>query len=189
MRWKPWNVGPLPFLHPNNDRAGELRVVARCAFAFGRVASRLCGWTRDGAGEFGLGNAPLPAFGQLRVEPTPATASHAVAPFALRVPAKEAWPVVREAVAKLPRTRLVVATPTLLEAECRSAVFGFVDDLRLELRPQEGTIAVRSVSRLGYSDLGVNRRRVERLRDELVRQDVIGPRAAAAPLSTGSQAG
>ena len=108
---------------------------------------------------------------------------HAVAPFLLRVPAQEAWPVVREEVAKLPRTRLVVATPTLLEAECRSALFGFVDDLRLELRSGDGTIAVRSASRLGYSDMGVNRHRVEQLRQALVRRGVLWPRAAQPPHS------
>lgn len=188
MRWKPWNVGPLPFLHPNNDRAGELRVVARCALLLLGLLLGCAGGPAMAPESLDSGMPPCPPSDNC-VSSDARDSLHAVAPFALRVPAKEAWPVVREAVAKLPRTRLVVATPTLLEAECRSAVFGFVDDLRLELRPREGTIAVRSASRLGYSDLGVNRRRVERLREELVRQGVIGPRAAAAPLSTGSQAG
>ncbi len=43
-------------------------------------------------------------------------------------------------------------------------VFGFVDDVEFRLSPQEGVIHVRSFSRLGFSDLGVNRGRVERLR-------------------------
>jgi uncharacterized protein (DUF1499 family) len=60
-----------------------------------------------------------------------------------------------------------------LHAECASAVFGFVDDLELQLRASEGRIAVRSASRLGRSDLGVNRRRVEALRSELARQGVV----------------
>ncbi|MFQ5756728.1 MAG: DUF1499 domain-containing protein [Acidiferrobacterales bacterium] len=34
-------------------------------------------------------------------------------------------------------------------------------------------IAVRSASRIGYSDLGVNRRRVERIRAELRKQGVV----------------
>jgi uncharacterized protein (DUF1499 family) len=44
---------------------------------------------------------------------------------------------------------------------------GFVDDLELELRASEQLIAVRSASRLGWSDMGVNRRRVEELRRRL----------------------
>ena len=42
--------------------------------------------------------------------------------------------------------------------------FGFVDDVEFRLSPQEGVIHVRSASRLGFSDLGVNRGRVEELR-------------------------
>jgi uncharacterized protein (DUF1499 family) len=59
-----------------------------------------------------------------------------------------------------------------LHAECRSAVFGFVDDLELHLRRQSNSIAVRSASRLGYRDFGVNRKRVERLRAVLAAQGV-----------------
>jgi uncharacterized protein (DUF1499 family) len=64
-------------------------------------------------------------------------------------------------------------TPGYLHAECRSALFGFVDDLELHLRVSEGVIAVRSASRLGYSDLGVNRRRVEILRTSLINRGMV----------------
>lgn len=43
-------------------------------------------------------------------------------------------------------------------------VFGFIDDVEFRLSPQEAVIHVRSSSRLGISDLGVNRGRVEELR-------------------------
>ncbi len=43
-------------------------------------------------------------------------------------------------------------------------VFGFVDDVEFRLSPAERVIHVRSASRLGISDLGVNRGRVEQLR-------------------------
>jgi uncharacterized protein (DUF1499 family) len=48
-----------------------------------------------------------------------------------------------------------------------------VDDLELELRAGEGIIAVRSASRKGYSDFGVNRRRVENLREVLRRRGIV----------------
>jgi uncharacterized protein (DUF1499 family) len=53
------------------------------------------------------------------------------------------------------------------------AVFGFVDDIELHLRPVQGIIAVRSAARLGHSDFGVNRKRVEKLRLLLRNQGVI----------------
>ena len=65
---------------------------------------------------------------------------------------------------QLPRTRVIRLEPDYLHAECRSALMGFVDDLELYLRTDEGTIAVRSASRLGWSDMGVNRRRVDAVR-------------------------
>jgi uncharacterized protein (DUF1499 family) len=80
---------------------------------------------------------------------------------------------VRAAVAALPRTRIVADTETHLHAECKSAWFGFVDDLELALRSELGIIAVRSASRVGYFDLGVNRRRIESIRAGLAAQGMV----------------
>jgi len=55
------------------------------------------------------------------------------------------------------RTGYVWATYT-------SSVFRFVDDIEWLLDSNEGVYQVRSASRTGYSDLGVNLKRVERLR-------------------------
>ncbi|MGE5219566.1 MAG: DUF1499 domain-containing protein [Chloroflexota bacterium] len=101
-----------------------------------------------------------------------ADAAHRVAALELAVPAAQAWRAARAAVAALPRTRIAGESDGYLHAECSSAVFGFVDDLELHLRPPENIIAVRSAARLGYSDLGVNRRRVENLRASLIKQGV-----------------
>lgn len=79
----------------------------------------------------------------------------------------------RTLVAELPRTTIITQGPDYLHAECRSAVFGFVDDLELHLRPDKNTIAVRSAARLGYSDLGVNRKRIEDLRSKLTGRGAI----------------
>jgi uncharacterized protein (DUF1499 family) len=80
---------------------------------------------------------------------------------------------VKSAVGKLPRTIIARETEGYLHAECRSAFFGFVDDLELFLRADKKTIAVRSAARRGYSDFGVNRKRVENLRWSLRRAGVI----------------
>lgn len=85
----------------------------------------------------------------------------------------EGWRAARTAIDGLPRTQIVSSTDEYLHVECRSAVFGFVDDLELHLRPQEKLIAVRSAARLGHSDFGVNRKRVEGLRAVLRERGVI----------------
>lgn len=99
---------------------------------------------------------------------------HRVAAFPLALPPGEAWIAIRAAVQALPRTRIVKRTSDYLHAECRSKWFGFVDDLELHLRTaRDHVVAVRSASRIGYSDLGVNRARVEELRAELAQRGVI----------------
>jgi uncharacterized protein (DUF1499 family) len=97
---------------------------------------------------------------------------HAVAPLTFSGDPQVAWAAARAAVAALPRTTIADESPDYLHAECRSALFGFVDDLELLRRPDAGRIDVRSASRVGYSDLGVNRQRVERLREGLVEAGV-----------------
>ena len=86
---------------------------------------------------------------------------------------EQSWQQINSIITALPRTRIVTATNEYLHAECRSAVFGFTDDLELQLRPEEGRIEVRSLARLGYYDFGVNRKRVEQLRAILQKTGVI----------------
>ncbi len=89
------------------------------------------------------------------------------------LPGPGIWSRVVEVVEATPRTRVVSATDTYLHAEAKSLVFRFIDDLELLLKPEEGEIVVRSASRVGRSDLGVNRRRVERLRSDLQEAGII----------------
>ncbi len=98
---------------------------------------------------------------------------HHIKPFRLAGPPAEAWRMTQRLVATLPRTKIITDENNYLHAECRSALFGFVDDLELLVRPEEGMMSVRSAARLGYADFGVNRKRVEQLRSELLRKGVI----------------
>ena len=70
-------------------------------------------------------------------------------------------------VAATPRTVVVERTDGYLHAMASSRIFGFVDDLELYADPDHGMLQARSISRLGDSDLGVNRRRLEALKAEL----------------------
>jgi len=49
-------------------------------------------------------------------------------------------------------------------AECKSFFLGFVDDLEVYCDESKQQCFVRSASRLGYSDFGVNRKRIEKIR-------------------------
>ena len=98
--------------------------------------------------------------------------SHGVRPFKLAVEPDQAIPAIADALNSLPRVRIVAQDERYLRAEFTSAVFRFVDDLEFYAR-DTGTLGVRSASRVGYSDLGANRRRVENLRALLQQKAII----------------
>lgn len=62
------------------------------------------------------------------------------------------------------RVTVIRAEATYIHAEFRSALFGFVDDVEFHFDPP-GVIQMRSASRVGYSDFGVNRARVAAIRE------------------------
>ena len=62
------------------------------------------------------------------------------------------------------RVTIIEETPTYLRAEVRSLIFRFVDDVEFTLITNKGLIQIRSSARIGYTDFGVNRRRIERIR-------------------------
>ena len=102
-----------------------------------------------------------------------ADSAHQVEALQFSASPEDVWRGIREEVVRLPRTTIVEETADYIHAECASAVFGFVDDLELHLRPSVGIVAVRSASRIGYSDLGVNRQRVVDLRERLQIRGII----------------
>ena len=89
---------------------------------------------------------------------------HGMAPIPFSGSAEEAMQRVRKVIAGMPRARIVTAEGDYLHVEFRSAVFRFVDDVEFLVDPDEKVIHFRSASRVGYSDLGVNRRRMEQIR-------------------------
>lgn len=89
-----------------------------------------------------------------------------VRPLAVAGDPAVAFARLKAAVAALPRTTIVSATDDALHAVCRTRL-GFPDDFHARLRSSGREIDVRSASRWGWHDLGVNRRRVEGLRQML----------------------
>jgi len=96
-----------------------------------------------------------------------------VEPFNFKKDSNTSWDIVIKTIELLPRTKVVSADNSDIHAECKSMIFRFVDDLTLHLTPSTGIIHIRSASRIGYSDLGVNRRRVENLRKKLQQNGII----------------
>ena len=97
-----------------------------------------------------------------------AEARHRVEPFAVSGDGAAAFGRLKELLAGMPRTAIVAATEEYVHAVCRTRL-GFADDVECRLCSTDGVIHVRSASRLGYYDFGVNRARVEALRQRLQR--------------------
>jgi uncharacterized protein (DUF1499 family) len=66
-------------------------------------------------------------------------------------------------VRSFPRTAVITDTGSYLHAAFTSAVFRFVDDVEFLADDTAKVIHVRSASRLGTSDLGVNRKRIQQI--------------------------
>jgi uncharacterized protein (DUF1499 family) len=90
--------------------------------------------------------------------------AHRIEPLAHDGTPEEAMTRLKAALSALPRTRIVTETPDYLHAESTSLLFRFVDDVEFLLDRERKVIHFRSASRVGRSDLGVNRRRMEALR-------------------------
>ncbi len=91
-------------------------------------------------------------------------AAHRVEPLPLEGTPEEALGRLREIIEAMPGATVDEVGEGRLTARFRSRVFRFVDDLDLVVDAAAGVVHVRSASRVGYSDLGANRRRVEAIR-------------------------
>ncbi len=73
---------------------------------------------------------------------------------------------IKKVVAGMEGTTIVEEKDNYLYAEFKSKLMGYVDDVEFYL-DNANAVQVRSASRLGKSDLGVNRKRVEEIRSKL----------------------
>jgi uncharacterized protein (DUF1499 family) len=75
----------------------------------------------------------------------------------------EAKKSLRERVESLDRVKLTEDSGNYLRYEFRSTIFGFIDDVEFEFNETTKQVRVRSASRIGHSDFGVNRKRLEKI--------------------------
>lgn len=93
-------------------------------------------------------------------------------PIVLRDASDATWDAVVGVILSMPRIRLMTRDDRYLHVEQRTRFLRFVDDLELLLRP-DGELVVRSASRVGRGDFGVNTRRVESVRSRLTEAGLV----------------
>ena len=94
--------------------------------------------------------------------------SHFIEPIRLTVAPERGWDALKAVLQAMQRVKIVEESDGYIHAEATSRMFRFVDDVEFLMRPDGQFVDVRSASRVGYSDFGVNRRRIERIRQELM---------------------
>lgn len=91
------------------------------------------------------------------------SASSRIEPLTFKDPPEKAWGDLKETIRDM-GGEIQEEHDGYLWTTFTSRLFRFVDDVEFRMVSTDGIIHVRSASRVGYSDLGVNRRRVEKLR-------------------------
>jgi uncharacterized protein (DUF1499 family) len=94
---------------------------------------------------------------------------HHIDPFPVVGSPRESIARLKTLLAERRHVRLVAERPDYLHFEFRTPLCRFVDDVEFladATRPDAAVVQVRSASRLGYSDLGTNRKRIESIRRE-----------------------
>jgi uncharacterized protein (DUF1499 family) len=136
-----------------------------------------------GAGAAGLLQGPAPKLGvrEGRLKPpsrtpnsvssqaslypdSPQRAYAEIAPFPVRGDATASLARLAQIVAAMPGARIVESKPDYLYAQFTTRVMRFVDDVEFWFSQSDNVIHVRSASRVGRRDFGVNRQRVEAIR-------------------------
>lgn len=89
---------------------------------------------------------------------------HAIEPIPYHIDREKAKETLLKVLTVVPRTEVIEETDNYIHALSKSRIFKFVDDVEFYLPNDENVIHVRSASRVGESDLGVNKRRIEQIR-------------------------
>ncbi len=93
-----------------------------------------------------------------------ADAKHAIAPITYHVTRDQARETLLKVLTVVPRTQVIEQTDNYIHAISKSRVFKFVDDVEFYFPSNKSVIHMRSSSRVGDSDFGVNRTRLEQIR-------------------------
>ena len=94
----------------------------------------------------------------------PTTGKQAVRPLTYSTDKATAYAKIKLIVSNQENATIVTETTDYLHVEFRSKFMGFVDDMEFWFPEDQPVIHIRSAARLGYSDFGVNRKRVQHIR-------------------------
>jgi uncharacterized protein (DUF1499 family) len=89
---------------------------------------------------------------------------HFIAPLTYDGSMAEAAARLLSVLEQMEGAKILSRTGTTIHAEFTSTVFGFVDDVDFRFDTADRRIDLRSASRVGYTDFGANRRRIEEIR-------------------------
>ena len=91
---------------------------------------------------------------------------HRIEPYMFSGSAEDAVRKLKSIVSAMAGSNIVSEDGSYLHAEFRSRIFRFVDDVEFLVTAEDGLVHFRSASRVGHSDLGVNRARMEAIRKQ-----------------------
>ncbi len=94
-----------------------------------------------------------------------------VKPLVYQTNRNDARMVMRQILVELGNTTIKEESDDYIWVECRSKLLGFVDDLEVYFPEDEKVVHIRSASRLGYYDFGVNKKRVVDIYERIVKKE------------------
>jgi uncharacterized protein (DUF1499 family) len=112
-----------------------------------------------------------------------------VAPLPFSGDAAIAMQALKRAVQATPGTTIIREDGPYLYAEFQTRMLKFIDDVEFLVVPAESVIHVRSQSRLGREDFGVNRARIEALRSQLASQSPVTAKGTSSMTFTNTPSG
>ncbi|WP_181186105.1 DUF1499 domain-containing protein [Alkalicoccus urumqiensis] len=102
---------------------------------------------------------------------------HYIEPFPMQGDEQESIRTLRRVLRRMPECRLMTVTDWYIHAVFHSKTMRYKDDVEFLINKDAGHIDVRSAARMGYSDMGVNRKRIDRLRGEYIAESLPDPSA------------
>lgn len=150
--------------------AKTLAIVVACILACGLLILALLSLTAKRPATLGVTNgrlAPCPNSPNC-VCTRAADEAHRIEPLTYTGSAEQAMTHLDAVLSARPRVRIVTRTDVYLYAEVASLLFRFVDDVEFLFDDEAKVIHFRSAARAGHSDFGVNRRRMEEIRQAFI---------------------
>jgi uncharacterized protein (DUF1499 family) len=93
---------------------------------------------------------------------------HKITPLLYKSSSEQAMQQIKKTILAFPRTKLIEEKEHYLHVEFRTLFFRFIDDVEIVIDDLEKVIHLRSASRVGHSDFGTNRRRIEEIKSKFM---------------------